>query len=213
MKKLIYALCGASVIGYASTILGSDMMTFGSPGFFDLYFIPFLLFYITYFIDKYFFRLFLSISKTRAALGAGIINALCAVVVGAVLYFFAHLSLNESICFMSIADIYCLARFQFQAMPLIPFAGAFGTLLLVKLFIFMNVFEEKKSWIMPLIVLIVSRAAMFGCVYYLMRNLHIVLEYLLNYMPISAVMIVIVVALVLFDVLCSLLFSTKDEEF
>lgn len=213
MKKFLYAVCGASAITYAATMLGSDINAFGPTGYFDLYFIPFLLFYITYFVDKYFFRMFLSISKTRAALGAGIINVVCGLAVLAVLYYFVQMPVQEAICFMSIADVYCLARFQFQTMPFIPFAAACGALVLLKLFIYMNVFEEKKSIIMPLIVLILARMAQLTSVYYLMRNLHSVVIYALQYMPMMAVMVVIVATFGVFDFLCSLLFTTKEEDF
>ena len=114
MKKSLYALCAAFACGYAATMLGNSMITFGSTGYFDLYFIPFLLFYVGYFVDKYFFRMFLSISKTRAALGAGIINVVSAGAVCIVLYYFARFSLQESMSFMCIPDIYCAFALQFQ---------------------------------------------------------------------------------------------------
>lgn len=213
MKMFLYAISGASALFYASTMLGNSMVEFGTPGSLDLYFISFLLFYSAYFIDKYFFRLFLSISKTRAALGAGIINAVCAVAVSSVFYYFLHLSLQESICFMCIPDVYCLARFQFQSIPFISFAGAWAVIVFLKLFIFMNVFEEKKSWVMPLIILFLARIGLLFCVYYLMKNLYNIIAYLLEYISMPVIMIAIIVTLVLFDYVCSLIFRSNQEEF
>jgi len=213
MKKCIYPLCVATAAGYAATILGNSTISVEMPEYFNLYALPALLFYVGYFIDKYFFRLFLSISKTRAALGAGIINVVCAFSVVAVLYFFAHLMLNEAVCLMSVPDIYCLARFHFQGMPFIPFAAAFGGLVLLKLFLFMHVFEERKSWIAPLIVLVLSRVAQLGILYGFMRNLPTIIDFGLAYMSLKAFLICIFVSVVLVDYLCSLFFKGNQEEF
>lgn len=213
VKKFLYAICGASALGFASTMLGNTMMTFGSTGSFDQYFIPFLLFYVFYFVDKYFFRIFLSISKTRSALGAGIINGVCSVVVFALLYYFAQFSVQESISFMCIPDIYCAFALQFQDMRPMPFYAVFGAITLLKLFILMNVFEEKKSWIAPLIVLILARLAQLVCVYYMMNHIHKVVEYLLQYMPLFAVMGTMVISLVVVDYVCSLFFKSREEDF
>ena len=213
MKKSLYALCAAFACGYAATMLGNSMITFGSTGYFDLYFIPFLLFYVGYFVDKYFFRMFLSISKTRAALGAGIINVVSAGAVCIVLYYFARFSLQESMSFMCIPDIYCAFALQFQELRPMPFYITFMAIVLLKLFVFVNVFEEKKSWIASAIVLILARVAQLVCVYYIMQYVHKMVVYLLEYMPISAIMVTMIATLVIFDYVCSLVFATKEEEF
>ena len=189
------------------------MMTFGSTGSFDQYFIPFLLFYVFYFVDKYFFRIFLSISKTRSALGAGIINGVCSVVVFAVLYYFVHFSVHEAISFMCIPDIYCAVALQFQDMRPMPFYAVFGAITLLKLFILMNVFEEKKSWIAPLIVLILARLAQLSCVFFLMKNVHLLVAYVLEYMSIEVFMAAALVGLVAVDYICSLFFNSREEDF
>ena len=213
MKKYLYAFCASSALLYASTMLGTSMMTFAPSGYFDLYVIPFLVFYIFYFMDKYFFRMFLSISKTRAALGAGIINGVCAAVVAVFLYYFAHFSVQESISFMCIPDIYCALALQFQDMRPMPFYIAVGGIILLKLFILINVFEEKKAWIMPFIVLFLARIAQLAGVYYFMQNLHILVEYLVRYMPMMAVVATILLSIVSIDYICSLCFSSKEEDF
>ena len=163
------------------------MMTFGSTGYFDLYFIPFLLFYIFYFIDKYFFRVFLSISKTRSALGAGIINGVCSLVVFLFLYYFVQFSAHESISFMCIPDVYYALALQFQDARPYPFYAVCGGMVLLKLFIFMNVFEERKSWIAPFIVLLLARVAQLSSVFFLMKNVHQYVAYAQQYVSIEVI--------------------------
>lgn len=213
MKKFLYTMFAGALFGFATPLLGSTMMTFGSTVYFDLYFIPFLLFYIFYFIEKYFFRIFLSISKTRSALGAGIINGVCSLIVFLFLHYFVRFSWHESISFMCIPDVYYALALQFQDMQPYAFYAAFAGMSFLKLFIFMNVFEERKSWIAPLIVLILARLAQLASVFFLMKNVHDIVAYAQNYISIEAFMAAVLVGIVVVDYVFSLFFKTREEDF
>jgi|GEM_PF-5408280 len=205
----------SSFLCYAS---GYDQQIFENIRYFDDYFAPFLVFYTFYFVDKYFFRCFLSISKMRAALGAGIINILSALFMFMFFYYWLQMSGNNAASFMCIPELYV-----FAALPTHTFTGlffnihrdvyiAFLCLVIFKFLIFNFVFEEKISWIKSFLLLMCARILQLLLVYYAMIYVPYMIERLSSSMSLFAIIGTITASLVGIDLICAYFCKTIDTQ-